>query len=127
VDRKKLDEILDELTVNDVLLMIEIAVEWLERARRIQQRLRRATSLLGVSGYTSREEMIYQMIAPMLQEEMRRKMGYTAVAGAVAETTEEREVDVESYSKLKSMLEKVKKEISGEVKKETSQVNSKQS
>jgi hypothetical protein len=123
VDKKKLDEILDELTVNDVLLMIEIAVEWLERTRRIQQRLRRATSLLGVSGYTSREEMIYQMIAPMLQEEVRRRMGYTAVA----ETVEEREVDLESYSKLKSMLEKVKKEVGGEEKKESSQVNSKQS
>jgi hypothetical protein len=123
VDKKKLDEILDELTVNDVLLMIEIAVEWLERTRRIQQRLRRATSLLGVSGYTSREEMIYQMVAPMLQEELRRRMGYTAVA----ETVEEREVDLESYSKLKSMLEKVKKEVGGEEKKESSQVNSKQS
>jgi glycerol kinase len=123
VDKKKLDEILDELTVNDVLLMIEIAVEWLERTRRIQQRLRRATSLLGVSGYASREEMIYQMVAPMLQEELRRRMGYTATAEAV----EEREVDAESYSKLKSMLEKIKREISGEEKKEPSQVNSKQS
>jgi hypothetical protein len=118
VDKKKLEEILDELTVNDVLLMIEIAVEWLERTRRIQQRLRRATSLLGISGYTSREEMIYQMVAPMLQEEVRRRMGYTTMA----ETVEEREVDLESYSKLKSMLEKVKKEISGEEKKESSQV-----
>jgi len=123
IDKKKLDEILDELTVNDVLLMIEIAVEWLERTRRIQQRLRRATSILGVSSYTSREEMIYQMVAPMLQEELRRKMGYTATA----ETIEEREVDAESYSKLKSMLEKIRREVGGEEKKEISQVNSKQS
>jgi hypothetical protein len=122
-NRRRLDEILDKLTVNDVLLMVEIAVEWLERTRRIQQRLRRATSLLGVSGYASREEMIYQMVAPMIQEEMRRRMGYTATA----ETAEEIEVDEESYAKLKSILERIKKETSGEGEKETSQVNSKQS
>jgi hypothetical protein len=117
--RRRLDEILDQLTVNDVLLMVEIAVEWLERTRRIQQRLRRATSLLGVSGYASREEMIYQMVAPMLQEELKRRMGYTATGEAV----EEKEIDEESYAKLKSMLEKVKKDIGGEEKKETSQVS----
>jgi len=118
-NRRRLDEILDQLTVNDVLLMVEIAVEWLERTRRIQQRLRRATSLLGVSGYASREEMIYQMVAPMLQEELKRRMGYTATGEAV----EEKEIDEESYAKLKSMLEKVKKDIGGEEKKETSQVS----
>jgi hypothetical protein len=113
-NKRRLDEILDQLTVNDVLLMVEIAVEWLERTRRIQQRLRRATSLLGVSGYASREEMIYQMVAPMLQEELKRRMGYTATGEAV----EEKEIDEESYAKLKSMLEKVKKDIGGEEKKE---------
>ena len=117
--KRRIEEILDELTINDVLLMIEIAVEWLERTRRIQQRLRRATSLLGVSTYTSEREMIYQMVAPVLQEELRRRVGYTAAA----ETVEEREVDAESYSKLRSMLEKIKREVG----KETSQVNSKQS
>ena len=117
-NRRRLDEILDELTVNDVLLMVEIAVEWLERTRRIQQRLRRATSLLGVSGYTSDREMIYQMVAPMLQEELKRRMGYTATA----ETVEEKEVDEESYAKLKSILEKIKKETSeGEKKEEIKQ------
>ena len=115
--KRRLEEVLDELTINDVLLMVEIAVEWLERTRRIQQRLRRAMSLLGVSAYTSEREMIYQMVAPVLQEEVRRRMGYTATAEAV----EEREVDEESYAKLKSMLEKVRREISGEEKKESSQ------
>jgi hypothetical protein len=117
-NRRRLDEILDELTVNDVLLMVEIAVEWLERTRRIQQRLRRATSLLGVSGYTSDREMIYQMVAPMLQEELKRRMGYTATG----ETVEEKEMDEESYAKLKSILEKIKKETSeGEKKEEIKQ------
>jgi len=115
--KRRLEEVLDELTINDVLLMVEIAVEWLERTRRIQQRLRRAMSLLGVSAYTSEREMIYQMVAPVLQEEVRRRMGYAAAAEAV----EEREVDAESYAKLKSMLEKVRREISGEEKKESSQ------
>jgi hypothetical protein len=114
--RRKLDEILDELTVNDVLLMVEIAVEWLERTRRIQQRLRRAASLLGASGYASREEMIYQMVAPMLQEELRRRVGYTATA----ETAEEREIDAESYAKLRSVLDKIRREVSVEEKRETS-------
>jgi len=121
--KRRIEEILDELTINDVLLMVEIAVEWLERTRRIQQRLRRATSLLGVSTYTSEREMIYQVVAPVLQEELRRRVGYTAAAEAV----EEREVDAESYSKLRSVLEKVKREVGGEEKKEASQVSSKQS
>jgi hypothetical protein len=121
--KRRIEEILDELTINDVLLMVEIAVEWLERTRRIQQRLRRATSLLGVSTYTSEREMIYQVVAPVLQEELRRRVGYTAAAEAV----EEREVDAESYSKLRSVLEKVKREVGGEERKEASQVSSKQS
>jgi hypothetical protein len=115
--RRKLDEILDELTVNDVLLMVEIAVEWLERTRRIQQRLRRAMSLLGAPGYTSEREMIYQMVAPMLQEELRRRMGYAAAT----EVPEEREIDAESYAKLRSVLDKIKREVSGEERKESGQ------
>ena len=119
VDRKRLEEILDELTVNDVLLMVEIAVEWLERTRRIQQRLRRAVSLLGISTSASEREIVYQMVA----EELRRRMGYTAVA----ETPEEREIDAEAYTKLRSVLNRVKRELGEGEKKESSQVNSKQS
>jgi L-amino acid N-acyltransferase YncA len=118
-DKRRIEEILDELTVNDVLLMVEIAVEWLERTRRIQQRLRRAVSLLGVSASASDKEIVYQIVA----EEMRRRMGYATTA----EAPEEREVDAESYAKLKSVLERVKRDIGGEEKKETSQVNSRQS
>ena len=107
-ERRRIEEILDQLTVNDVLLMVEIAVEWLERTRRIQQRLRRAVSLLGYSGYTSDREMIYQVVAPILQEELKRRVGYTATG----ETVEEKEIDEESYAKLRSVLDKIKKEIS---------------
>jgi hypothetical protein len=99
--------------------MVEIAVEWLERTRRIQQRLRRAMSLLGVSTSTSDREIVYQIVA----EEMRRRMGYAPTA----ETQEDREVDEESYAKLRSVLERVKRDMGGEGEKETSQVNSKQS
>lgn len=103
-NRRRIEEILNELSVDDVLLMAEIVSMYVERVYRARARLQRAMSIMGVTRATSETTAIYEMIMPVIREEIAKRLG----GAPTPVTEEEREVDEATYRKLRSVLERVK-------------------
>ena len=60
--KNKIEEILSELTLEDVLLMVEIDSAYIEKLMRARAKLQRIYTLLGLSKSVSERELLYSII-----------------------------------------------------------------
>ena len=100
--RSKIEEILNELTLEDVLLMVEIASAYIEKLMRARAKLQRIYTLLGLSKSVSERELLYSIIESTI-----RQAGRAEAVEQAEETPEETEA---SRRKLREILEKIKRE-----------------
>ena len=100
--RSKIEEILSELTLEDVLLMVEIASAYIEKLMKAKAKLQRIYTLLGLPRTTSERELLYSIIESTIRQTRRAE-----TTEQVEETPEETEA---SRRKLREILERIKRE-----------------
>jgi hypothetical protein len=115
-DKRRLEDIVKELSVDDVLLMARIVSMYIEKVYRARSQLQRAMSILGVTRPSSEREMLQDIVVNIVREEIARRFGGAGAMQMGLQEREEEEISEETYQKLRSVLEKVKKIERGEEK-----------
>jgi len=100
--REKIEEIISELTLEDVLLMVEIASAYIEKLMKAKAKLQKIYTLLGLPRASSERELLYSIIESTIKQSRK-----TQIEEQVEETPEEIET---SKKKLREIINKIKKE-----------------
>lgn len=115
-DKRRLEDIVKELSVEDVLLMARIVSMYIEKVYRARSQLQRAMSILGATRPSSEREMLQDIVVNIVREEIARRFSGAGAVPVAPQVAEEEEVSEETYQRLRSVLEKVKKIEKGEEK-----------